>query len=162
MDIRTIVCSIIGALGGWISYAFGGWNTSMVTLIIFMMIDYVTGLIVAGVFHASKKTNSGALESRAGFKGLCRKGVELFVVLIASQLDLLAGNSNIIRDAVVIAFICNETISIIENAGLIGVPIPSVIVQSIEMLNQQSSSEAKQTQSEADEATEKEESEEDK
>lgn len=64
--------------------------------------DYVTGLIVAGVFHTSEKTENGTLESRAGWKGLCRKGVTLLVVLVACRLDLMMG-SNFIRDAVVIA-----------------------------------------------------------
>ncbi len=104
--------------------------------------DYLTGLVVAGVFHASRKTKNGALESRAGWKGLCRKGATLLVVLVACRLDLIMG-SNFIRDAVVIAFVANETISIIENAGLMGVPIPPVIVRAIDVLKQKAESEGK-------------------
>ena len=114
---------------------FGGWTASLTTLLIFMLIDYTTGLIVAGVFHASKKTESGALESRAGYKGLCRKGMILLFVLIGYRLDLAIGTSYI-RDAVCIAFIANELISIVENAGLMGLPIPSVITKAIDVLNQ--------------------------
>lgn len=73
------------------------------------------------------------MESRAGWKGLCRKGVTLLVVLVACRLDLLTG-ANFIRDAVVIAFIANEAISILENAGLMGVPIPVVITRAIDVL----------------------------
>lgn len=135
--------SIFGVIGGFISALFGGFDAALVTLIIFMGIDYVTGFIVAGIFHASRKTENGALESRAGWKGLCRKGVTLLVVLVACRLDLVMG-SNFIRDAVVIAFIANETISIIENAGLMGVPIPAVIVKAIEVLKQKSESEGKE------------------
>ena len=80
------------------------------------------------------------LESRAGWKGLCRKGVTLLVVLVACRLDLVMGSS-FIRDAVVIAFIANETISIIENVGLMGVPIPEVIVRAIEVLKQKTEDE---------------------
>ena len=105
-------------------------------------VDYATGLIVAGVFHKSEKTENGALESRAGWKGLCRKGVSLLVVLVACRLDMIMG-SNFIRDATVIAFIANETISIIENAGLMGVPIPSVITKAIEVLKKKSEREDK-------------------
>ena len=105
-----------------------------------MGIDYLTGLIVAGVFHNSIKTESGSLESRAGWKGLCRKGVSLLIVLVACRLDVTMG-SNFIRDAVVIAFIANETISIVENAGLMGVPIPAVIVKAIEVLTKRAESE---------------------
>ena len=107
-----------------------------------MGVDYATGLIVAGVFHKSEKTENGALESRAGWKGLCRKGVSLLVVLVACRLDMIMG-SNFIRDATVIAFIANETISIIENAGLMGVPIPSVITKAIEALKKKSEREDK-------------------
>ena len=132
--------TMIGVAGGFIASLFGGWDAALVTLMIFMGIDYVTGLIVAGVFHNSEKTENGSLESRAGWKGLCRKGVTLLVVLVACRLDLVMG-SNFIRDAVVIAFIANETISIIENAGLMGVPIPAVVIRAIEILKKQAESE---------------------
>jgi toxin secretion/phage lysis holin len=88
---------------------------------------------VAGVFKRSTKTDKGALESRAGFKGLIKKGVMLLIVLVGCHLDLLIGSS-FIKDAVVIAFAANETISIIENAGLMGIPIPSVLLKAIEVL----------------------------
>ena len=119
---------------------FGGWDAALTTLVIFMAIDYATGLIVAGVFHKSKKTDTGTLESRAGWKGLCRKGVTLLIVLVACRLDLIIG-SNFIRDAAVIAFIANETISIIENAGLMGVPIPAVIIKAVDVLTKKAESE---------------------
>ena len=130
---ENIFVTIIGVIGGAISTVFGGWSTSMTTLLIFMGIDYITGLIVAGVFNNSPKTNSGALESRAGWKGLFSKCVTLLMVLIACRLDMVL-NTTFIRDCVVIAYIANETISIIENAGLMGIPIPSVIVKAIDVL----------------------------
>lgn len=132
--------TVVGMVGGVIASLFGGWDVALVTLMIFMGIDYVTGLIVAGVFHNSEKTENGALESRAGWKGLCRKGVTLLAVLVACRLDLVMG-SNFIRDAVVIAFIANETISIIENAGLMGIPIPAAIMRAIEILKNKAESE---------------------
>lgn len=133
-------CTAIGVIGSTIASLFGGFDAALITLIIFMGVDYITGLIVAGVFHKSAKTKNGALESGAGWKGLCKKGVTLLVVLVACRLDLVMG-SNFIRDAVVIAFIANETISIIENAGLMGVPIPTVITKAIEVLKKKSESE---------------------
>ena len=102
-----------------------------------MAIDYITGLIVAGVFHASNKSPNGSLESRAGWKGLCRKGVTLLVVLVATRLDMAIG-THYIRDAVVIAFVANEALSIIENAGLMGIPIPEVIIRMIDVLKKHS------------------------
>lgn len=136
------ICTAIGVVGSTIASFFGGFDAALITLLIFMGVDYATGLIVAGVFHKSEKTENGALESRAGWKGLCRKGVSLLVVLVACRLDMILG-SNFIRDATVIAFIANETISIIENAGLMGVPIPSVITKAIEVLKKKSEREDK-------------------
>ena len=127
------IFGILGIIGSFIAEALGGWDTALSTLIIFMGVDYITGLIVAGVFHNSEKTENGTLESRAGYKGLCRKGVILLIVLIAVRLDMVVG-SDLIRDAVIIAFICNESISIIENAGLMGVPIPKTLKRAIEIL----------------------------
>lgn len=138
--MKVKILSLIGVIGSFFASLFGGWDAALVTLLIFMGIDYVTGLIVAGVFHTSEKTENGTLESRAGWKGLCRKGVTLLVVLVACRLDLMMG-SNFIRDAVVIAFVANETISIIENAGLMGIPIPAVITKAIEVLKKKSESE---------------------
>lgn len=129
--------SIIGIIGGYIVGLFGGWDTAMLTLIIFMIVDYITGLLIAGVFKVSPKSKGGALDSRAGFKGLCKKGVILLIVLVACQLDLLL-HINFIRSATIIAFCANEVISIIENAGLMGIPIPAAVTNAIEILKNKS------------------------
>lgn len=131
--MKEYICALIGTIGTLIAGAFGGWDHAMITLIIFLATDYITGLIVAGVFHKSQKSDSGALESRAGFKGLCRKGLILLFVLISERLDVLLG-LNYIRNAVIIAYCANELLSIIENAGLMGVPIPKAISNAIEIL----------------------------
>lgn len=131
--MKDMICAGIGAVGGWISWLLGGWDTAVVTLVIFMAIDYISGLAVAGVFHASRKTDSGALESRAGWKGLCKKAMTLLFVLVAHRLDMVIGTTYI-RDAVVIAFVANELISIVENAGLMGVPMPAAIENAIDIL----------------------------
>ena len=133
------ICTAIGVVGSVIASLFGGWDAALVTLVIFMAIDYVTGLLVAGVFHNSGKTENGASDSRAGWKGLCRKCITLLMVLVATRLDLVTG-TNFIRDAVVIAFIANETISIVENAGLMGINIPPAITSAIEVLKKKSDS----------------------
>lgn len=131
--MKQTLCAIWGLIGSAIASLFGGWDAGLATLLIFMAIDYMSGLIVAGVFHTSNKTDTGALESRAGFKGLCRKGMTLLFVLVAYRLDLVIG-TNYIRDAVIIAFIANETISLVENAGLMGIPLPAVITKAIDVL----------------------------
>ncbi len=138
--MKNMLCTAIGLVGSWLASLFGGWDAALSTLLLFMATDYVTGLVVAGVFHRSKKTDTGKLESRAGWKGLCRKGVSLLIVLVAYRLDIVIGSAYI-RDAVIIAFLANETISIIENAGLMGIPIPPVIMRAIEVLKDKMESE---------------------
>lgn len=135
MNIKDGICTAIGLCGSFIAGCFGGWDTGLVTLLIFMGIDYMSGLVVAGVFHNSNKTKSGALESRAGWKGLCRKCMTLLFVLIAYRLDLALG-VNYIRDAVIIGFMANELISIVENAGLMGLPLPEAINKAVDVLTQ--------------------------
>lgn len=134
-EFYTTLCMAVGAIGGAVASLFGGWDTALQTLVIFMAIDYITGLVVAGVFHTSPKTKTGTLESRAGWKGLCRKGVSLLVVLVACRLDGIIGTT-FVRDMTVIAFSCNEVISIVENAGLMGVPVPVAVTKAIDVLKQ--------------------------
>lgn len=131
--IKEQICAAIGVVGGFIAAILGGWDTGLQTLVLFMCIDYITGLIVAGIFHNSTKTENGALESKAGFKGICKKAVILLIVLMAYRFDMLI-HTSYIRDAVIIAFISNESISIIENAGLMGIPMPAQIKKAIEIL----------------------------
>lgn len=135
MRVKEIICTAVGVMGSLVAKAFGGWDAALTTLIIFMVADYLTGLIVAGVFHKSKKSENGALESLAGWKGLCKKGVTLLFVLIAYRLDLALG-LDFIRTTVIIGFMANELISIIENAGLMGIPIPKVLSKAIDILTQ--------------------------
>jgi len=135
-----MICTALGVVGSAIASFFGGWDAGLATLLIFMGLDYVSGLIVAGVFHKSNKTDTGSLESKAGWKGLCRKCMTLIFVLVAYRLDLVIG-TNYIRDAVIIAFIANETISLVENAGLMGVPLPAVITKAIDILQKKTESE---------------------
>lgn len=131
--MKSFICTALGAIGAGIAAAFGGWSAALTTLIIFMAIDYVSGLILAGVFHRSSKSESGALESKASWKGLCRKGLTLLIVVVASRLDVMLGTT-FVKDAVCIAYICNEALSILENAGLMGVPIPKAVKNAIEIL----------------------------
>lgn len=134
--MKGYIMTIIGIVGSFIASLFGGWDAGLATLLIFMGIDYVSGLIVAGVFHKSNKTESGALESKAGWKGLCRKCMTLLFVLIAYRLDLAIG-VDYIRNAVIIGFMANELISIVENAGLMGLPLPDAINKAIDVLTEQ-------------------------
>ncbi|MBP1926833.1 toxin secretion/phage lysis holin [Sedimentibacter acidaminivorans] len=132
-SIKIGVLSIFGITGSIIANLLGGWDMALQTLILFMAVDYITGLITAGVFKKSNKSETGALESKAGWKGLSKKGVTLLIVLISAQLDRLTG-MEVIRDAVIIAYAVNEALSIIENAGLMGIPIPTIITKALDAL----------------------------
>ena len=132
-ETKVAIMTGAGVIGGMISQAFGGWDAALITLLLFMAVDYLSGLIVAGVFHSSDKSGTGTLNSAACWQGLLKKGMTLVIVLVAARLDIVLGTA-FVRDAVVIAYVVNETISIIENAGLMGLPVPDVIMQAIEQL----------------------------
>lgn len=132
--VKVAICGGIGVVGSVIAEVFGGWDAAMITLVTLMIIDYIMGVLVAAVWHNSPKSETGTLESRAGWKGLCRKGVVLLIVLVATRLDIVLGTSNIVRNAAIIGYSANELISIVENAGLMGVPIPSIIQKAIDVL----------------------------
>ncbi len=130
--MKETICTIVGVVGSAIAGLFGGWDTSLVTLLLFMGIDYITGLAVAACGR-SPKSDTGRLSSKIGWRGLAKKCVSLLLVLVAVRLDITLGTSYI-RDAVCIAFVANELLSITENAGLLGVPLPTVITKAIELL----------------------------
>ena len=132
-SIKTTILTALGVIGGVAVAQMGGWDLALQTLVIFMAVDYITGLMVAGVFKQSKKTVSGALESRAGWKGLCRKVATLLLVAIAYRVDALAG-TEVVRYAVIIGFVGNELISLTENVGLMGVNFPDPIKKAIDVL----------------------------
>ena len=135
--MKTQICTVIGAVGGVITAAIGGWDASMQLLVLAMVIDYITGILVAGVWHKSAKSANGALESRAGFKGLIRKGCILAMVLIAHYMDMAIG-TQYIRDALVIGFAANEIISILENLSLMGVQYPQIIQKALDIMQDKS------------------------
>lgn len=134
--INTEKATFITAAGALFASWFGGWGGDMWTLLAFMAADWITGLIVAGIFHKSPKTKSGTLESNVGLKGLCRKGAMLLIVFVAARLDILMCLNGVLRTGVVVALVCNEALSIIENIGLMGVNYPKVLKDAIERLQE--------------------------
>src|SRR5690554_3343753 len=123
-----------GSVGSLLSFLLGGFDSNMIALFIFMLIDFLSGLILAVVFKNSKKTENGKLSSRAGIIGLSKKIFILFLVALSTQLDIVLETS-FIRDGTIIGFISMEGISIIENASLAGLPIPKIIKNALEIIN---------------------------
>jgi toxin secretion/phage lysis holin len=131
--VKATTISVLGAIGSFIANLLGGWTSDLATLLIMMGIDFFMGFLIAAVWKKSGKSENGALSSWSAWKGLCRKCVSLLFVLIAFRLDVALG-VEYIRTAVIIGFIINELISIVENAGIMGIPIPKVIIKAIDML----------------------------
>ena len=133
--MKEKICMMCGLLGSAVAWAFGGWDAALVALVICMGVDYVSGTMVALVFHNSRKSESGSYNSAYGLKGLCKKGMMLLFVLAAVQMDLLMG-ADYVRDAVCIGFCSNEILSIVENLGLAGIPMPQAVTKALEQLQQ--------------------------
>ena len=131
--MKQTFCTLFGLLGSALCWAFGGWDAALMALVICMSVDYVSGSTVALVFHNSNKSETGAYNSAYGMKGLCKKGLMLLFVIVAVQADQLLG-SDYVRDAVCIGFCTNEILSIVENLGLAGIPMPEAVVKALEQL----------------------------
>ena len=132
--VKDILCTLGGIVGSAITCLFGGWSEGMTTLIILMIIDVFTGMAVAAVFKKSTKTDGGGLKSSVGFQGLIKKFVEILIVAGMYRIDLFL-NIDYLMDLSIIGFVLNEIISITENAGLMGIPLPAAVTNAIELLN---------------------------
>ena len=133
--MKERICVLAGMAGAAAAWAFGGWDAALLALVICMAIDYISGSTVALVFHKSRKSATGAYNSAYGLKGLCKKGLMLLFVVVAVQADRLLG-ADYVRDAVCIGFCVNEILSIVENLGLAGVPLPKVVIKALEQLQE--------------------------
>lgn len=116
----------LGILNSAIGYLLGGLDTMLICLLLFMLLDYITGIIKA---FKSKK-----LSSEVGFYGLLKKATILVVVMVAVQLDTALNLDNVMRYLAIGFYIANEGLSILENAGEIGIPLPEKLKESLEKL----------------------------
>lgn len=135
--MKDTICLIAGVIGGFIATLLGGWDSALATLVVFMGIDFVTGIVTAAM-GKSKHSKSGALNSKAGWIGLAKKFCILLMVVVAVRMDILIGTTYI-RDATCIGFCVNELLSIIENTSLMGIPYPPAIKKAIEVLQKRAS-----------------------
>lgn len=127
---QAIFYSALGALsaaGSVLAQSLGGWDTMLQVLVTLMAIDYALGVVLALVWKRSNKTADGSFESRASVKGLFRKCGILLCVLIAARLDPLFGSEGYIRGTVILFFLANEGFSVVENLGVMGLPMPQVL-----------------------------------
>lgn len=141
MDVFEKATKILATVGGAVAGLFGQWNMLLTFLIVVMGIDYVSGVLVAWA-GKSPKSESGYPSSKAGFDGLLKKGFILLIVLISTVLDRAIGaNTMMFQTATVCYYIANEMLSVIENAGLMGLPVPSAVRKAIEAMRDKNDSE---------------------
>jgi toxin secretion/phage lysis holin len=115
------------ALGGAAaSFLFGGWSALLSVLLAFVVFDFVTGMVAGGI--------EGKLKSKVGLIGIARKVFLFCMVAIAHLVDTSLGDRNFTRDATIFFYLANELLSIIENAGRIGLPVPELIKRAVEVL----------------------------
>lgn len=125
--MKDTICLITGIVGGFIATLLGGWDSALATLV-----DFVTGIVTAAM-GKSKHSESGTLNSTAGWIGLAKKFCILLMVVVGVRIDILIG-TNYIRDAVCISFCLNELLSIVENTSLMGIPFPPAFKKAIDVL----------------------------
>lgn len=119
---------IVAILATFFTYLFGSWDLALQVLIVFMILDYGTGVLYAYL--------TDQLNSEVGFKGLVKKCMILVVLIIGVMLDRIVGNGTwVFRTLVAYFYIANEGISLLENVGNIGIPIPNKIRNALEQLN---------------------------
>lgn len=133
--MKDYILVTLGLIGSCISNFYGGLSVTITCLLFLMIVDYLMGIFNALFFKKSDKTETGGLSSKVGFKGIIKKGTILLFVLVGAELDKLIG-STYVKDGICIAFIVNELVSIIETGTLMGVPVPPVLVNCIDILKQ--------------------------
>ena len=137
MSWDKVTKALAGAAGA-IAGLLGEWNVLLTVLAIMMVLDYLTGLVVAWR-GKSPKTETGGVSSRAGFDGLIRKAFIMVVVLVATLLDTAIGNqARVFQTAATTYYIANEGISILENTALMGVVYPAFVMRALEALREKS------------------------
>ena len=126
MDYRNILQSIVAVGGSLVTYLLGGWSALIQILVTFVVIDYVTGVLAAAI--------SGKLNSDIGLKGIAKKVFIFIIVACGHLVDNAMGTQDIVRDAAIYFYIANELLSILENAGEIGLPVPDILKNAMERL----------------------------
>lgn len=125
--------AILGLIGTLLAFMFGEWSAGLTCLCCMMVIDYVTGILVAMLFKKSRKTKSGRLSSSVGLIGLIKKCVMLCLVAVGHRIDIAVG-LDVIQTGFIFGFAANELVSIVENCGLMGIPLPKVVINAIDIL----------------------------
>ncbi|QLY82223.1 phage holin family protein [Clostridium intestinale] len=138
LNVKNGFYVVIGLTGGAIGNYLGGMDNLLKALLFIMVADYITGLTVAVIFKKSTKTETGAAESKAGFIGIIKKCFVLTIIAVVAQVDTVLGTNGFFRNAALIGFMVNELLSIVENAGLMGINLPPAVTNAIDVLKKKS------------------------
>jgi toxin secretion/phage lysis holin len=126
--------AMVSVLGGCLGDIFGGWDIRLNALVTCMILDYISGMVVALVFKNSTKTETGGAQSEAGFRGIVKKVFILILIIVVNKIDLVLNTNGFFRNATIIGFMVNEILSLIENVGLMGIKIPTALNEAIDVL----------------------------
>ena len=119
---------VFAAVGGWLGYFLGGCDGLLIALVVFAVVDYITGVMCA--------INDKKLSSEVGFRGICRKVLIFFLVGVANILDVqVIGTGSILRTAIIFFYLSNEGVSLVENAAHLGLPVPEKLKAVLEQLH---------------------------
>jgi len=140
MTLKNCILAFFAGAGSLFAEVFGGWDVFLKALVLFMVVDYITGMTVALVFHKSDKTKNGRASSSVGFKGIAKKICIFLLVALAVKIDSMSG-TGYVRNATIFFFIANEGLSVIENIGLMGVKYPAFLKKALEALKDKSEEE---------------------
>lgn len=132
VNYKDAACAVFSGIGAWIAQIYGGWNQAMTALVVFIIADVATGLL-CGLAKKSPNTEGGGLSSKVMREGAAKKVEIFFILLMAAWLDI-AMHVTIWKDAACIYYIAEEGLSILENAGALGLPIPDKLKNAIEAL----------------------------
>lgn len=128
VKMENVLKISVGLGGGLASFLFGGWSVLLQVLVIFIVLDYIFGVLTAA--------HLGELSSKIGFRGIAKKVMILLLVAVAHSIDTVMGDTHLVRDAVIFFYIANELLSIIESAGRVGLPIPDALKKAVDNLQQ--------------------------
>lgn len=140
--IKNTLLALVAGIGSIFAQWLGGWDAFLKTLVMFMLVDYITGIVAAFVFHKSGKTKNGAASSKECYKGIIKKMCMLALVGVSVGIDDLTG-SNYIRSVTILFFLGNEGLSILENIGLMGLEYPQFVKTALEVIRERGDSDGK-------------------
>lgn len=135
MNVKNTILAFLAGIASVFSQTLGGWDSFLKALVMFMIADYITGMVVALVFHKSQKTKNGGASSSVGYEGIVKKMCIFILIALAVRVDEIS-STHYVRSATIFFFLGNEGLSVIENLALMGVPCPEFVKKALEAVKE--------------------------